>query len=173
MFLTKETKLKPSMPDQSWSSVEAYGKWLFNFPDVLLTGKAGGEIIAAKRRQRLQQLISFARQHSRFYREKYAHVPSGECALHLLPPVSKPELMERFDDWVTDPAVTLRGVESFIADEWRVGRPFLGRYAVWSSSGTTGTPGIFVHDADALSVYDALSAARFRGVNAQDRKSVV
>ncbi len=167
MLLTKEIARKPSMPDQSWSSIEAYGKWLFNFSDVLLTGKAGGKIISAKRRQRLQQMISFARQHSKFYRKKYAQVPLGECALHLLPPVTKPELMQHFDDWVTDPAITRAGAESFIADEWRIGRPFLGRYALWSSSGTTGTPGIFVHDADALSVYDALSAARFRGVNAQ------
>lgn len=160
-------KNKQIMPHEPWSSMEAYGKWLFNFPDVLLTGKAGDKVITAKRRQRLQHLISFARKNSRFYRDKYAHVPLSECALLHLPPVTKPELMERFDDWVTDPAVTRAGVERFIADEWRIGRPFIGRYAVWSSSGTTGAPGIFVHDTDALSVYDALSAARFRGVNAQ------
>jgi phenylacetate-coenzyme A ligase PaaK-like adenylate-forming protein len=35
---------------------------------------------------------------------------------------------------------------------------------VWTSSGTTGTPGYFVHDPDAIAVYDALEAQRFRGL---------
>jgi phenylacetate-coenzyme A ligase PaaK-like adenylate-forming protein len=68
--------------------------------------------------------------------------------------------MARFDDWVTDPAVTLEGVEAFTRDLARIGQPYLGRYAVFSSSGTTGVPGLIVHDGDALAVYDALSATR-------------
>ena len=54
-----------------------------------------------------------------------------------------------------------------MSGEWRIGRAYLGRYTVWSSSGTTGEPGIFVHDIAALAVYDALSAVRFKGMNAQ------
>ncbi len=68
--------------------------------------------------------------------------------------------MERFDDWVTDPAVTRAGVDAFVADRGRIGERFLGAYVVWKSSGTTGEPGIYVQDADALDVCDALVAAQ-------------
>ncbi len=44
------------------------------------------------------------------------------------------------------------------------GGALLGRYSVWTSSGTTGKPGYFVHDPDAIAVYDALEWQRFRGV---------
>ncbi|MGE5336911.1 MAG: phenylacetate--CoA ligase family protein, partial [Gemmatimonadota bacterium] len=46
-----------------------------------------------------------------------------------------------------------------------VGRPFMDRYAVWTTSGTTGKPGIFLHDADALAVYEALQMFRFRRIS--------
>jgi phenylacetate-coenzyme A ligase PaaK-like adenylate-forming protein len=68
--------------------------------------------------------------------------------------------MAHFDDWVTDPAVTRGAVEAFANDCSLIGTPFLGRYAVFSSSGTTGVPGLMVHDAQALAVYDALGSAR-------------
>ena len=64
--------------------------------------------------------------------------------------------MAAFDAWVTDPDVTLRGVQSFTADVSRVGERFLERYAVWTTSGTSGEAGIFVHDPGALAVYAAL-----------------
>ena len=68
--------------------------------------------------------------------------------------------MQRFDDWVTDPRVTRAGVDAFIADREQIGERFLGRYVLWKSSGTTGEPGIFVQDADALAVCDALITAQ-------------
>jgi phenylacetate-coenzyme A ligase PaaK-like adenylate-forming protein len=47
-----------------------------------------------------------------------------------------------------------------VTDPKRVGEPYLGRYAAWSSSGTTGEPGLFVHDGHALAVYDSLEMLR-------------
>jgi hypothetical protein len=43
-------------------------------------------------------------------------------AFYRLPPVTKPELMAHFDDWVTDPRVTRTGVEQFVADLDNLGR---------------------------------------------------
>ncbi len=80
--------------------------------------------------------------------------------LHRLPVMRKAELMDRFDDWVTDPAVRLGALRAFTADPACIGEPFLGRYTVWESSGSSGTPGIFVQDAAAMAVYDALEALR-------------
>ncbi|MBS0326409.1 MAG: phenylacetate--CoA ligase family protein, partial [Proteobacteria bacterium] len=75
----------------------------------------------------------------------------------------KRTLMERFDDWVTDPAVRRSGVDAFLADSSRVGERYLDRYVVWQSSGTTAEQGIFVQDAAALEVYDALIAVQMGG----------
>jgi phenylacetate-coenzyme A ligase PaaK-like adenylate-forming protein len=68
--------------------------------------------------------------------------------------VTKPELMAHFDEWVTDPAITREGVEAFLADKTLIGQPYLGRYFVCISSGTTGHPA-------ALNVYTVSDA--FRG----------
>jgi putative adenylate-forming enzyme len=68
--------------------------------------------------------------------------------------------MDQFDAWLTDPAVTRTQVEAFTADKSQVGQDFLDRYSVWTTSGTTGSPGIFLHDQAARSVYDQLILLR-------------
>ena len=68
--------------------------------------------------------------------------------------------MDRFDDGVTDPCLTLAGVRAFVADPARIGTPCLGHYTVWESSGSGGEPGLYVQDAAAMAVYDALEALR-------------
>lgn len=146
--------------------------------DVWRTGHTSPSHIAALRRARLGEIIEFAREHSPYYRQLYARLPVGTSArgpggfsevgpgidslqqLQVLPPVTKPELMANFDDWVTDPAVAFDGVGRFVADKSLVGRLYLDRYAVWSTSGITGRPGIFLHDRDALAVYGAMLAVR-------------
>lgn len=68
--------------------------------------------------------------------------------------------MARFDDWVTDPQLKLSELRAFTADPARIGGPYLGKYLVWESSGTSHQPGIFVQDAQAKAVYDALESLR-------------
>lgn len=138
-----------------------YWQWMNCAWDLLFTSQAGAAAVKARSQRRLVDLVRFARQHSRFYRQHYGRLPPDTTDLHQLPPVTKRGLMAHFDDWVTDPAVTRAAVEAFVADLTRVGHPYLGRYAVWTSSGTTGEPGLFVHDSNALTVYDALLAMRF------------
>ena len=48
--------------------------------------------------------------------------------------------MARFDDWVTDRAVNRAGVEEFVASLDNLGRDFLGRYVVFTTSGSTAYP---------------------------------
>ena len=86
--------------------------------------------------------------------------------LSEIPPIGRACMMEGFDEACTDPALTLAATRAFLADPSRLGEAFLGRYAVWTSSGTTTAPGIWVHDARALAVYDALDAVRFCGLEA-------
>jgi phenylacetate-coenzyme A ligase PaaK-like adenylate-forming protein len=69
--------------------------------------------------------------------------------------------MAHFDDWVTDPQLRREEIEAFVRDPRRVAEPWLSRYAVWTSSGTSGVPGIYVQDPEALAIYAALLSVRF------------
>ncbi len=136
-------------------------RWSLRVNDAWSTSWLGPRAIAAARRQRLAALLEHARARSPWYRERFAAQPSGELSLERLPVQTKAELMAHFDDWVTDPAIRLAEVERFLADPAHIGEQFLDRYLVWTSSGSTGRPGIFVQDQDALAVYDALLSTRF------------
>jgi phenylacetate-CoA ligase len=129
--------------------------------DIGWTRSAGRRAIAVKAAARTANMIAHARAHSRFYRDAW-RPQARELSLDMLPVVAKHDLMARFDDWITDPDITRRGVEAFLEDRTHIGEQYLGRYVVWKSSGTTGEPGIFVQDASALSTYDALLAVQLQ-----------
>ena len=126
--------------------------------DVLLASHAPAWLITQRQQARLQQLLQAASA-APLYRERMG---SGPPELERMAPVKRAELMARFDEWVTDPALRLDELRAFTLDASRAGQPWLGRYVVWESSGTSGMPGIFVQDARAMAVYDALEAARHR-----------
>ncbi len=115
---------------------------------------------------RLQALLKTARAQSPFYARLYRGLPeagpSDPIALSDLPVVTKRALMEDVTAGLTDRSISAARLAAFLADPGRVGQLFEGRYAVWTSSGTSGEPGIFVHDRRALAVYEALEALRFR-----------
>ena len=115
---------------------------------------------AARQSGKLRALVQFARRCSPWYRQRYHHLPASMTELCLLPPVTKSELMAHFDEWVTDPVVTREGMEDFLAKKSLVGQRYLDRFVVWTTSGVTGKPGIFVHDTHTLAVYSALIAVR-------------
>ena len=110
-------------------------------------------------RSRLETLVAFARERSPFYRERYRGLPGRIDSTSHLPALRRAELMSHFDELCTDREVRRGEVERFLADRGAVGRLFLGRYHVWKSSGTSGVPGLFVQDAQAMAVYEALVAA--------------
>jgi len=131
----------------------------------------GAAVRRANREARLAALLAHARAHSRFYARHWRDV-APDAPLEALPPVTRSALMAHFDDWVTDPAIRLDDVRRFVADPTRIGEAFLGRYAVWTSSGTSGVPGIYVQDEDALAVYGALFSAQAYLAPAADPQSL-
>ena len=143
-----------------WSFLDAMWRLASFATDAAWAQAAGRETIERLQAERLSRLLGWARRHSRFYAGHWGAPAHRDIRLTDLPPVHKAQLMAHFDDWVTDPAVTRKAVEEFAADPERIGQPLLGHYAVFSSSGTTGVPGLIVHDADALAVYDALGTTR-------------
>ncbi len=128
--------------------------------DVAAAHRGTAQGIAQRQQRRLAQLLDVALRESRLYQELLPPGCSARTPLQQLPVVTRGQLMERFDDWVTDPRLKLDELRAFTADPERIAEPWLGRYMVWESSGTTGQPGMFVQDAQAMAVYDALEALR-------------
>ena len=112
------------------------------------------------RNERFRALIDFARSRSPYYARIYGGLPTFGLDPQQVPVMTKRTLMAHFDEWVTDPRVNLRAVLAFLEDKHTVGERYLDRYVVWKSSGTTGEPGIYVEDAEALATYDALIAVQ-------------
>jgi hypothetical protein len=56
--------------------------------------------------------------------------------------------------------VTRAGVEQFVADLDNLGRDFLGRYVVFTTSGSTGVPALLMQDRRAIAVITGLSYVR-------------
>ena len=136
--------------------------------EIVWTRSLGAEAVAAASTRRLTELARFARSRSPFYRAAWRSLPRRDLSLHELPVVTKRDLMAHFDDWATERTVTREAVNEFISDKRRIGERFLDRFLVWKSSGSTGEPGIFVHDDAALSCYDALLAVQLQTANAAD-----
>jgi phenylacetate-CoA ligase len=126
--------------------------------NLIAVRAAGRECIAAAAQARLASLIRYARGQSPFYHDRLRGSRGVGLSLDRLPIVTRHELMGAFDEWSTDRRVTREAVRRFVADPERIGQPFLGEYGVWKSSGTSGEPGMFVHDAFAQNVYDGLVA---------------
>ena len=110
--------------------------------------------------QRADRLLDWTIRHSPLYAKRARHARR----LEDLPPIGKAELMGHFDEWATDRRITLAGAEAFLARAQSFADPWLGAYQVWTSSGTTGKPGIFIQDRASLAAYDALEALRLQGL---------
>lgn len=116
---------------------------------------------------RLAQLLRRATADSPFWRRHLgACTPHAPPPLAEIAPVDKVTLMAAFNDWACDRAITHDAVQRWLADPQAIGTAWLGRYLVWTSSGTSGEPGVFVQDAAALAAYDAIDTLRLRAASA-------
>ncbi|MBL8344230.1 MAG: AMP-binding protein [Rubrivivax sp.] len=127
--------------------------------DIRIAAHADAAGIAARQQQRLTGLLQAAA-HTARYRPLLEGRAATGWRLTDLPVTGKRELMRNFEASVTDPAITLGSLHEFMREPGKVGQPYLGRHWVWESSGSTGEPGLYVHDAAAMAVYDALESSR-------------
>jgi putative adenylate-forming enzyme len=148
-----------STPWELMLGAEALWRWSRFAPAVWLAAQGNHDLVQSLSRHRLAHLLDSARRHSTFYRRHYSGI-APHAALEAYPMVTRAVLMEHFNDWVTNAAIRRSDVDAFIADPNRLGEPYLGRYAVWTSSGTTGHPGIYIADPDTLAIYQALLTTR-------------
>ncbi|HRD97166.1 MAG TPA: phenylacetate--CoA ligase family protein [Rubrivivax sp.] len=111
------------------------------------------------RQVRLDRLLHHARRDSPLYASRAAQAR----VLADFEPIGRRELMLHFDTWCTDRRITRQGAEKTVAAPAAWSDAWLGRYLLWTSSGTLGEPGIFVQDAASLAAFDAIDALRLRG----------
>ena len=141
--------------------------WSNTLGETWLAGLDPAGAGARQRERRFAGLLRAA-EASPLYRQRLRGAKvSALSGLQAIEPVGKSELMQRFDEWSTDRGVTRSAVEHFLHGEGQLADAFLGKYLVWTSSGTSGAPGIFVQDARSLAAYEALDAWRLRGSPAQ------
>ena len=136
--------------------------------DIWRAERASQDAIARRQRDRLAVLVDYARSASPFYRRLYRDVPDTASRTwsriwRELPPVGKRELMQNFDDWVTDPHITLAGLkEDLLGDLSRIGGFYRGQYLVMTTSGSTGEPAVLVQDRNSWLVANLLARIRER-----------
>jgi phenylacetate-coenzyme A ligase PaaK-like adenylate-forming protein len=124
--------------------------------DVHRARKEGQAGINRRQQVRLHEMVVHARANSDFYARHYRDLPSDFPDLAALPVTTKKMLMDAFDEWVTDPAVTFSEARAFSDDPSMVGTSFYG-HTLATTSGTTGTKGIFLLDARTMAVTQAIA----------------
>jgi len=128
--------------------------------DVMAVNRGTPQGIVQRQQTRLAQLLESTLRGSSLYRSLWSKSTTACTPLEQLPVVTRGQLMADFDRWVTDPQIKIDALRQFTADPSRIAEPWLGRYMVWESSGTSGEPGIFVQDVATMAVYDALESLR-------------
>ncbi len=105
-----------------------------------------------KRLKRFRQFAPYVQQNSPYYgrvmREQGIH--PATCTPEQFPIITKSEVIQNFDEIVTDKAVTLKAVQEFALGSHNPADRYLGRYTVIHTSGTSGQVGYFVFDPKAF-----------------------
>lgn len=89
----------------------------------------------------LRKLRDFAYSNSPFY--KKFHQGHENSPLNELPILTKKQLMQSWDEIVTDRSLHLKDEENFLDNLKGLGL-FQGKYFAWATGGTTGVKGIFI-----------------------------
>lgn len=101
--------------------------------------------------RKLRMLLHFAWEHSAFYRRTFEKAGITEEQLDNLPlssfpTIDKSVLMEHFDELITVQDLHQEDLRKFDAETQADRKPYLGKYHVVHSSGSTGKPGYFIYD---------------------------
>lgn len=101
--------------------------------------------LLAYQQSRLDALVAHASRHSPFYRQLYGGVVEGPVDLGSLPTVTKPAMMEHFDQVVTDSRLRRDALLSHVAT-LRGDELYAGEFRVMASSGSSGAKALYVYD---------------------------
>jgi phenylacetate-coenzyme A ligase PaaK-like adenylate-forming protein len=107
--------------------------------------------LEAQQLRKFRELVAFAETHSPYYRSiiQERGIDARTCVPTDFPVLTKQDVLNYFDDIVTDRQVTKRGITDFLARSTNPMELYQGRYHVLHTSGSSGTIGCFVYSHDA------------------------
>jgi phenylacetate-CoA ligase len=77
--------------------------------------------------ERFRKLIQHAARVSPYYERKFAGIKLETCVLAELPILTKREMMQNFEDVITDRTVRREDVQKFVEDPSNLGKLFKGK----------------------------------------------
>lgn len=111
--------------------------------------KEGTEITHKERMklrdERLRELVSYVRENSPYLKKLYSDLPEN-FSLSDLPVTEKQDVINNYEDWVTDRDIRLKDVEVYCERDSTSASLYLDKYTVLHTSGTTGSPLYMVRD---------------------------
>ncbi|MDE7244144.1 MAG: phenylacetate--CoA ligase family protein [Oscillospiraceae bacterium] len=128
-----------------------YLKLLWDLAALKRNEKKNPAQIRVLQEKKLRKLLRFAYEHSPYYRDTFAQAGITEkeldtAPLSAFPTLDKAELLSNFDRLITVKDLTQEALRRFDAEAAADRSPYLGRYHVVHSSGSTGKPGYFLYD---------------------------
>ncbi len=128
--------------------------------DMLKNNLADRETLLEIQNTRLRAMLRHAVAHSEFYRKRYQGIDIETCPITDLPPVTKPEMMANFDDFVCDKRLKREQLKTWLEDKSNLGKMYMGKYIPFQTSGTTGENALVVYDRRAMDHVHAIVVAR-------------
>lgn len=113
----------------------------------------------ALQQQRLRELIAYVRKNSPYFAKLYQGIDDN-CPLSEYPTTNKADMAKHFDEWFTDRSITRETVDCFMSDLSNVGKKLSGKYLVYTTSGSTGTPCVVLYDDTTINVSSAIGVLR-------------
>lgn len=110
-------------------------------------------------KKRLLDIVTYAKKNSPHFAKLYGKLGESFELLEI-PPTSKVEMMDNFDEWLTDSNVSMAKIKEFTKNTDNVGRLLNGKYLVFMTSGSTGNPAVVLYDKTNIAVASAVSACR-------------
>ena len=106
------------------------------------------EQLVAMQLRKFRRLVAFAQARSPYYRRVIAerNIRLEHCVPEDFPVLTKQEVVQNFDEIVTDPRVTRARIDAFLTKSQDPQEWLDGKYRVLHTSGTSGVLGYYVFD---------------------------
>ncbi len=140
--------------------------WLKTLWDHRRNLRISRKQLEAAQLKKFRRLVSHVQRHSPYYRAiiKKCGIDPATCLPSNFPVLTKHDVIEHFDELVTDRRITRKRIAHFLARSTDPQELFEGRFHVLHTSGTSGTVGYFVfsHEAWIKGASHAVRAAPLR-----------
>lgn len=117
------------------------------------------EKIVKLQNKKLKKLVKYARNNSSYFEELYKDI-GNNFELKDLSVVSKVDMMNNFNRYITDSSINLSKIDEFTSDVKNVGHMINEKYLVFKTSGSTGNPAIILYDKYNIDVSASVAALR-------------